>query len=761
MASKFITRWDGKAPSNPGKRFARVVAHGTGLVALAAALTWFAPTAQAFEEPVKPGKKLEVKPVAAKPADEKPAEKPAAPVDPNAPQPKIAPDSEIHDFGQTWVGDVLQHTFKIKNDGKATLNIEKVQPGCGCTKAGTHPNKLEPGESGDFSFSLNSAKLNGPYEKMITITTNDPTNPNLKLKLKGEAKQFVNVAPTAANFGKIIGGDPQERVLKITNNTDKPLELTMEETPGSKFKFELVETEKGKAYDLKVTLAPPFDQANLNTQLKIKTNVEKQPSIDINAIATVPPRLELQPTEITVIDPAGPKGAQAGAGLTRLVRFNNYGATPVKITEANCDDPQVKVTIQERVVDKEYTVQVQMPAGYAPPDTGRTITLKTNDPQQPELKVPIKSPAKPAQRDNTPKLSPAEQMIGEMAPAFGFKLADGKAVTNADLANTVTVLDFWAPNCGFCKKQIPRIEPIRKEFESKGVRFIGVTQKMRKDFTQEEITKVFREDAGSGMELGLDLENQVGGLFKANAYPTMIILGKTGKIEAVNSGNIADLESKMTQQLTDLLAGKSLPKPEAKAAAATPEQPKPRPATEMVGKPAPAFASKTIDGKPVTNEELAKHPATILNFVAPNCGFCKKQVPVLEAIRKEYEAKGIRFVNVVQKMRKDYTQDEIVDVFKGVGSQLEMALDLENKIGQDFKAVSYPTMVIVDRSGKVDQVHIGAKQDLDKVLKQQLDNLIAGKSNAEVLVSPGANQPVDAKSPDAAKADAERAKREK
>jgi thiol-disulfide isomerase/thioredoxin len=238
------------------------------------------------------------------------------------------------------------------------------------------------------------------------------------------------------------------------------------------------------------------------------------------------------------------------------------------------------------------------------------------------------------------------------------------------------------------------------------------------------------------MELALDLDNQVGGLFAANSYPTMILLGKTGKVEAVNAGNIADLESKMRQQLTDPLDGKTLPKPEPKAATA--QQPPPRPATELVGKPAPDFSSKTIAGKDLGKADFANHPATILNFVAPNCGYCKKQVPILESIRKDYEAKGVRFVNMVEKMgAKEFTQQEIEDIFKGAGSQLEMALDTTNTVGGLYKATSYPTMFVVNKKGEVEQVHVGAKQDLDATLKAQLDAIIAGKPSSTAVV-PGA-----------------------
>ncbi|MEK7730501.1 MAG: DUF1573 domain-containing protein, partial [Planctomycetota bacterium] len=71
------------------------------------------------------------------------------------------PDETTHDFGSVWVGPPLKHAFKIKNEGDAPLEITKVKPSCGCTIAGDYPKKLDPGQEGEFPFSMMSTKLRG------------------------------------------------------------------------------------------------------------------------------------------------------------------------------------------------------------------------------------------------------------------------------------------------------------------------------------------------------------------------------------------------------------------------------------------------------------------------------------------------------------------------------------------------------------------------------------------------------------------------
>ena len=335
---------------------------------------------------------------------------------------------------------------------------------------------------------------------------------------------------------------------------------------------------------------------------------------------------------------------------------------------------------------------------------------------------PVPPSARPAVAQK--KRGRPNDLVGKPAPKFTFKTMKGNTIDNNTLkAHPATIINVVAPNCGYCKKQTPRLEKIRAEYESKGVKFINLVQTMRKKYTPEEVTDIFKK-AGSNIELAHDPDNKIGPLFNATGFPTMIVLGKSGKVEAVNVGNIGDLEKRVKGQLDALIAGKPLPK-----VASAPSKSRKRPAEALVGKTAPAFSLTTHAGKAVSDTDFKNHPATVLNFVAPNCGFCKRQLPNVEKLRAEYEAKGVRFVNVHQTMRKEYTKEEAASVFKGAGSNLELATDAGNTVGKAYKATSFPTMIVVGKDGKVSNVNIGAKANLESLLRGQLDTLIkkAGK----------------------------------
>jgi len=646
------------------------------------------------------------------------------PKDPNLPEgakPVAKVDEVTHSFGSVWIGPTLKHEFTLTNAGNAPLEITKVRPACGCTIAGTYPKTLAPGESGKFPFSMDSNKLRGKFEKSITISTNDPATPDLQLKLAGECQRYVDVTPQTASFSRITDQEVKEQKIAIVNNSETPLQLTVTPPPaGSKFTCELAEKTAGKNFELTIKANPPFEPGTLRDVVSLTTNVEAQKSIQIPINATIPQRIEVQPTEVTI----GAVSAKAPAPTKRQLRLNNYGEKPVKILTATADDELLKVAVNEKTPGKEFTIDVEWPADYTVPDSGKNVTITTDDPSRNLITIPVRS-TRMAKPDVVAQQTPAQALIGKPAPAFALKTTEGKDLSNATAKENVTVLTFFAPNCGFCKKMMPRVETIRPAYQEKGVRFVNVSETMKKEFSEEETKKILEDVKVTG-ELAIDKGNAVGPLFGANSYPTMVVLGKSGNVETVNVGNIPDLESRLSGQLDALLAGKPIPA-ELQAAAPAPK-PKAAPVSEIVGKPAPAFTLKTLEGKAVANAELASAPATVLNFVAPNCGYCKKQLPRIETLKADYTAKGVRFVNVSETMgTKTFTPEEVVNVIKGAGSTNELAIDEGNTVGKMFQANGYPTMVIVGKDGKVAAVNSGNLADLETRMKGQLDAVIAGK----------------------------------
>lgn len=79
---------------------------------------------------------------------------------------------EIFDFGTITEGDIVKHTFKVKNVGKSDLTILHAQASCGCTIPDWTKRPILPGEVGEINISFNSTGKIGDQKKSVTLTTN-------------------------------------------------------------------------------------------------------------------------------------------------------------------------------------------------------------------------------------------------------------------------------------------------------------------------------------------------------------------------------------------------------------------------------------------------------------------------------------------------------------------------------------------------------------------------------------------------------------
>jgi thiol-disulfide isomerase/thioredoxin len=690
----------------------------------------------------------------------------AEPAAPDGPRPIISVDDPVVDFGEHWASPTMEHTFRIRNTGDAPLEITQVRPTCGCTVARDYPRTIEPGQTGDFPFTLNVARYQGPYTKPIFVMSNDPDQPQIKLDMKGVAQQQIETQPRGAFFGVLQGNAPQTRTVTITNNTETPLKLEINppSDPGP-FRFELNETDPGKEFELKVTAVAPFGEVGLKrVNLPLATNLPEEPQKLLLVTGNVQPRISIRPPSIRIMEPqsAQPDGTAQRTPTTSRVRgltLINNSADPVEITEVTTDDPALSVEYQRIGATRNYSVRLRWDEDYTVPSEGRTLTIKTDDEEFAELTVPILSVPQPARRtppqrpqpqdaraarrDAQPQrpteLRPAEMMVGQKAPDFSLTTLDGEPVSNESLAGKVAVLNFFAPRCPFCRRQMPNFDKVRAAYVPKGVRFINVHQAMRQPpFTTEEVIDFFKELDIEPGELAMDDGNQVGKLFEATAYPTMIVLGKDGTIAAVNIGAVGNLETRAAAQLDAILADRPIPDQYLPPKDGVPPPARQlRPAERTVGQKAPDFALTTLDGEPVSNEALAGKVA-VLNFFAPRCPFCRRQMPQADKIREAYVPKGVRFIHVHQAMRQPaFTTEQVIDFFKELEVEVgELAMDDGNQVGRLFQALSFPTMIVLGKDGTIAAVNVGALPDLEQRTGAQLDALLADRPIPDQYLPP-------------------------
>jgi len=135
----------------------------------------------------------------------------------------------------------------------------------------------------------------------------------------------------------------------------------------------------------------------------------------------------------------------------------------------------------------------------------------------------------------------------EPAPSFSVESLEGKEVSLEVLKGNVIVLNFWATWCPPCREELPIFQKVVKKYEGKDVIFMAISGESR------ETVKKFIEEKELNIPVYLEKERAVSGAFGVSAIPTLVLIGKGGKIEEVHIGFNPRIEEILSKEIDRLL----------------------------------------------------------------------------------------------------------------------------------------------------------------------------------------------------------------
>lgn len=139
----------------------------------------------------------------------------------------------------------------------------------------------------------------------------------------------------------------------------------------------------------------------------------------------------------------------------------------------------------------------------------------------------------------------------------------------------------------------------------------------------------------------------------------------------------------------------------------------------LVGRPAPAFALTTFDGKPVSLESQ-RGKVLVLNFWASWCRpACTDEAPVLEAAWRQFQPKDVMVLGVAIQDKDPAS----VDFISQFGLTFPNAPDPAGKVSIDYGVWGVPETFIIDRRGVIRRKHVGAMTD--EVFREWVEPLLS------------------------------------
>jgi Tol biopolymer transport system component/peroxiredoxin len=128
-------------------------------------------------------------------------------------------------------------------------------------------------------------------------------------------------------------------------------------------------------------------------------------------------------------------------------------------------------------------------------------------------------------------------------------------------------------------------------------------------------------------------------------------------------------------------------------------------AVKKLNRPAPSFELVLLDGGTVSSQSL-KGRVVVLDFWTTWCQPCRREFPELEKVYARFRARPDVAFYAVDGDRGD-TPEQARRYFQEAGYRIPVAYDHGSKVYTAFGAPGFPTLVVIDREGRLRFRHTG------------------------------------------------------
>jgi hypothetical protein len=355
--------------------------------------------------------------------------------------PDISVDPASVDFGSAGIGTTTTESVTVTNNGDFQLDLTSVRI-AGIDRdaftitSGGGTSSIAPGESTTIEVAFVPSSV-GAKSARLAISSNDPDSPTTTVALSGTADSAPDIArsPGRLEFGTVTTAESVDRRLIVANFGTEPLEITSTSVTGADAgEFTVVDAGSstvapGNQTEVRVRFAPGTAGAK-SAQLEIESNDPDEGTLTVPLVGTgvvaAVPELSVSPTDIDFGTVA------VGDTVTEDATVTNTGDANLTITAVTVTGPDAGAFDAPSVADPITLApgeSVTEAITFAPTSSGdksATITIESNDPEQPLTNVSVSGTA--AETLPVIEVDPSSVEFGEVT--VGEAATDSVAVTN-------------------------------------------------------------------------------------------------------------------------------------------------------------------------------------------------------------------------------------------------------------------------------------------------------------------------------------------
>lgn len=141
---------------------------------------------------------------------------------------------------------------------------------------------------------------------------------------------------------------------------------------------------------------------------------------------------------------------------------------------------------------------------------------------------------------------------------------------------------------------------------------------------------------------------------------------------------------------------------------------------KKIGEKSPRFSARTIEKKKISSKKIIEeNKVLVLNFWFKNCPPCRAEIPKLNQLKEQYENNpNVEFVaiglddkySILKFLKTNPLTYDIIDEGRWLASK--------------FDIKSYPTNIIIDKTGTIQFFEVGYKSEIKSIMMNKIDELL-------------------------------------
>lgn len=306
--------------------------------------------------------------------------------------PVFSCDSTVFDWGSVTQGEVVTHSFLVKNTGSQPLKIERVKPACGCTTV-NFDKVIGAGSTGRVILKVNTKKFTGKIKKTASVFSNAGRDAH-RLTMQGEIETPLTFEPKVARIDYVRGTTPEPLVVTVRRTTKKAVTfkgVSVDPKKKDLLQAELNEVEKDNVYKVRLVPTVPVSATKYHSvEVNLSTVMEGKPiDVPLRVSIRVRDRIEASPASIYFTRRDTEKvGKPNAAPVTRSVTLKSLDPNhKFKITGVKVLGTTFEAKIDTVKDGSEYKLTATLPA--LPKGNTRRVSEKivvtTDDQLVPEI----------------------------------------------------------------------------------------------------------------------------------------------------------------------------------------------------------------------------------------------------------------------------------------------------------------------------------------------------------------------------------------